>query len=262
MRRMFWKVLVLTKSLTMSQHPVNQGTTNIFYKTRICHKFLEGNCGNGHNCTFAHGPKDLREPPPNWLELVKDKGGRDLNDEQRIIYEMKICHEFAKTGECSYGEKCNFLHESPIKFKDQITERTTGDFVIKIQTMVECGQPNGSHIIKVSTASSDHNDKFLKNRICSKWETTGLCALGDKCHFAHGIKELNKPVAPMEVHGSTAIGSLRLPVTELPPSNSATAVPLKQGEGRGFAKLRLSNKKINGIYGDWIHDDEEDEQDN
>ncbi|XP_023757638.2 zinc finger CCCH domain-containing protein 39-like [Lactuca sativa] len=175
----------------MSQHPVNQGTTNIFYKTRICHKFLEGNCGNGHNCTFAHGPKDLREPPPNWLELVKDKGGRDLNDEQRIIYEMKICHEFAKTGECSYGEKCNFLHESPIKFKDQITERTTGDFVIKIQTMVECGQPNGSHIIKVSTASSDHNDKFLKNRICSKWETTGLCALGDKCHFAHGIKGIH-----------------------------------------------------------------------
>ena len=76
------------------------------------------------------------------------------------------------------------------------------------------------------------------------------------------FSELNTPVAPMEVHGSTATNSLRLPVTELPPSNFATAIPLKQGEGRGFAKLRLSNKKIKGIYGDWIDDDEEDKQDN
>ncbi|CAI9298417.1 unnamed protein product [Lactuca saligna] len=244
----------------MSQHHVNQGTNNIFYKTRICHKFLEGNCGNGDSCTFAHGSNDLREPPPNWPELVKHKRGLDLDDDQRIIHQMKICQKFAKTGECSYGEKCIFLHESPAKFKGQITERTSGDSVIKIQTMVECGQPNGSHIIKVTTSSSDPNAKFLKSRICSKWETTKTCPLGDKCHFAHGIKELNTPVAPTEVHGSTATSALRLPVTELPPSNSATAVPLRQGEGRGFAKLRLSNKKINRIYGDWI-DYEKDEQD-
>jgi hypothetical protein len=25
-----------------------------------------------------------------------------------------------------------------------------------------------------------------KTRLCNKWETTGQCPFGDKCHFAHG----------------------------------------------------------------------------
>ena len=64
----------------------------------------------------------------------------------------------------------------------------------------------------------------------------------------------------MDGGGSNAASLLHLPATELPPSDSAMAVPFQQGEGKGFAKLRLSHKKINRIYGDWI-DDEEDEQD-
>ncbi|KAL7589997.1 hypothetical protein Lser_V15G37822 [Lactuca serriola] len=250
--------------------PINRGTTHIFYKTRICQKFLEGNCRNGDSCTFAHGSKDLREPPPNWPDLVKDNRGQNWNDDQRIIHQMRICHKFVNTGECPYGEKCNFLHESPSKFKAQ-TERTRDSSVIKIQTMVDRGQPNGSqqrlhnninnmNPIKVTTLSSDPNATFWKTRICSKWETTGQCVFGDKCHFAHGLSELNTPVARVEVQGSIAASLLHLPAAELPPGNSAMAVPLEQGEGRGFAKLRLSHKKINRIYGDWI-DDEEDEQD-
>ncbi|CAA2982953.1 zinc finger CCCH domain-containing 39-like [Olea europaea subsp. europaea] len=47
-----------------------KGTGHIFYKTRICAKFSEGTCKNGEHCTYAHGVEDLRNPPPNWQELV------------------------------------------------------------------------------------------------------------------------------------------------------------------------------------------------
>lgn len=69
---------------------------------------------------------------------------------------MRICHTFVKTGECPYGEKCNFLHESLAKFKAE-TARTRESSVIKIQTMVDRGQPNGVlnnlNAIKVNTVS-------------------------------------------------------------------------------------------------------------
>ena len=26
-----------------------------------------------------------------------------------------------------------------------------------------------------------------KTRICNKWELTGYCPFGSKCHFAHGV---------------------------------------------------------------------------
>ncbi|GLJ43555.1 hypothetical protein SUGI_0906100 [Cryptomeria japonica] len=33
---------------------------------------------------------------------------------------------------------------------------------------------------------------YWKTRICNKWETTGHCPFGDKCHFSHGVAELQK----------------------------------------------------------------------
>jgi hypothetical protein len=95
-----------------------KGTSHIFYKTRICAKFTEGNCKNGEHCTFAHGVEDLRKPPPNWQELVRGKkrGSGDFSDYQRMIHRVKICKLFYNGDECRYGDKCNFLHERPMKF--------------------------------------------------------------------------------------------------------------------------------------------------
>lgn len=36
------------------------------------------------------------------------------------------------------------------------------------------------------------NDKYKTER-CRHYETHKNCALGDKCHFAHGDEELRKP---------------------------------------------------------------------
>ncbi|KVI11644.1 zinc finger CCCH domain-containing protein 39-like [Cynara cardunculus var. scolymus] len=264
--------------------PVNRGTTHIFYKTRMCQKFLEGNCRNGDSCTFAHGSNDLREPPPNWQELVKDnRGGGNWNEDQKIIHRMRICRKFYNTGECPYGEKCNFLHESPSKFKAEAAVdmgRTRQSSVINIQTVVDHPQTEAVHLlhgnvdaVQVGTMNSDHPDAlrpsmkatYWKTRICSKWEATGQCVFGDKCHFAHGLAELNTPVGRVEGDGqpyagfSVAPKPFTGPIVEAVATNSATTVPVPQGEVREIAKWKLAHKKLNRIYADWI-DDDEDEQ--
>ena len=176
--------------------PLNKGTCHIFYKTRICTRFMEGNCRNGENCTFAHGHQDLREPPPNWQQLVQkmDKGPTgDWNDDNRIIHRMKICRKFYNGEECPYGEKCNFLHESPLKFRTDI-EMSRESSAISIGTVGPVVEQNGA-----SDQQTELNKKlnpisdalrmkpvYWKTKLCSKWEATGQCPFGERCHFAHG----------------------------------------------------------------------------
>ncbi|KAM0030291.1 putative transcription factor C3H family [Helianthus debilis subsp. tardiflorus] len=66
----------------------------------MCQKFLDGICRNGDDCTFAHGPNDLREPPPNWQELVKDNRGGNAgvnwnwNDDQMPFMQPKLFTQY------------------------------------------------------------------------------------------------------------------------------------------------------------------------
>uniref|UniRef100_A0A2P2KKU0 Zinc finger CCCH domain-containing protein 39-like isoform X2 n=1 Tax=Rhizophora mucronata TaxID=61149 RepID=A0A2P2KKU0_RHIMU len=181
--------------------PVNKGTNNIFFKTRVCAKFRNGTCRNGENCNFAHGMQDLRSPPPNWQELVggsgrgeEDRSTGNWDDDQRIIHKMKICKKFYNGEECPYGDRCNFLHQSPAKFRDD-TGRYRESSAISIGTSGQpMGQGSGFGVEvnrPVNNASSDAfrmNAKpvYWKTKLCTKWEMTGQCLFGEKCHFAHG----------------------------------------------------------------------------
>ncbi|XP_071699205.1 zinc finger CCCH domain-containing protein 39-like [Rutidosis leptorrhynchoides] len=255
--------------------PVYRGTTHIFYKTRICQKFIDGTCRNGDTCTFAHGPHDLREPPPNWQEYAKDnKGGYgsgNWNDDQTIIHRMRICRKFYNGEECPYGDKCNFLHESPAKFKNEIAmdaERTRESFVIDIP-VVDLGQTKTEvrqdtvNVVNADQDGSRASVKFnyYKTRLCGKWETSGQCMFADKCHFAHGVAELNNPAVRADgvVHpytaSSAAANLVHGPITEPVATDSSTHAPVKR-LGRGFLKL-AAKKKVKGIYGDWIGGEED-----
>lgn len=159
--------------------PSNKGTSHIFYKTRICAKFKEGTCRNGEHCTFAHGEEDLREPPPNWQDLIREKereergaGGGSWGDDQRMIHRMKICKKYYNGEECPYGDKCNFLHERP------------SPPMKKLKVDVP-GQRESSAISIGTTAVDFEQAAFWKTRLCSKWEI-GQCPFGERCHFAHG----------------------------------------------------------------------------
>lgn len=56
-------------------------------KTQLCAKFMEGKC-NDENCTFAHGEEELKDSPN---------------------YKRKMC-KWASKGQCRNGSKCGFAH--------------------------------------------------------------------------------------------------------------------------------------------------------
>lgn len=179
----------------------NRGTSHIFFKTRLCAKFRHGSCRNGETCNFAHGVDDMRQPPPNWQEIVGLRGGDERplsgnwDDDQKIIQKMKLCKKYYNGEECPYGEKCSFLHEDPGKFRDD-SGRFRESSAISIGTN---GSPKsygdgsnnsegnskavdtGSNISKGNVKST-----YWKTKLCIKWDKTGNCPFGEDCHFAHG----------------------------------------------------------------------------
>lgn len=256
--------------------PVNKGTTNIFFKTRMCAKFRTGNCKNGENCNFAHGMQDLRQPPPNWQELVgvgargeEDRSAGNWDDDQRIIHKMKLCKKFYNGEECPYGDRCNFLHEDPSKFRDDVG-RFRESSAISIGTT---GQPmvpgtgglNATEVNKpVNNTGSDAyraNMKpvYWKTKLCTKWETTGQCPFGEKCHFAHGQAELQVPGGRAEGEPGNAGSILAKPPPILANNVSpmmTASVPnvIEEGQSKKCLFKWKGPKKINRIYGDWLDD--------
>ncbi|XP_021858419.2 zinc finger CCCH domain-containing protein 39 [Spinacia oleracea] len=263
---------------------VNQPTGKIFFKTRLCAKFRMGQCRNGENCNFAHGEEDLRKPPPNWQELVGGRtedrgngGSENWEDDDRIIHKMKLCKKFYNGEECPYGERCNFLHKEPAKFREptpiRFRENSRESSAISIGTtgppMVQ--QPRAPDQYDVHRMAANGNGGmdvmrgnskpvYWKTKLCTKFETTGLCPFGDNCHFAHGHVELLLPRghpadAETATMSSAPLKSVSAPVNDPTPVKNDNGVPSGQ-EGQGKKCLLKWNgtKKINRIYGDWIDD--------
>ncbi|KAF5749655.1 zinc finger CCCH domain-containing protein 39 [Tripterygium wilfordii] len=257
--------------------PVNKGITNIFFKTRMCAKFRNGTCRNGENCNFAHGMDDLRRPPPNWQDLV---GGRDEDrppqpppcnweDDMKIIHKMKLCKKYYNGEECPYGDRCNFLHEEPSKFKEDsgrfressvISIGTTGQPVVQGGGFDHC---DGNWSVNNSGPDAfqvNIKPVYWKTKLCIKWETTGTCSFGEKCHFAHGQAELQLSAGRIEVEAGNSSFISTKPQSILPVIDASVSkmvgVPAFTEEGQGKKCLFKwkGHKKINRIYADWLDD--------
>ncbi|KAL5065055.1 hypothetical protein RYX36_026792 [Vicia faba] len=239
--------------------PTNRETGNIFFKTRICTRFRFGACRNGQNCTFAHGVDEIRRPPLNWQELVSPsteeplKLGGNKNDDQTIIQKMKLCKKYCNGEECPYGDKCNFLHEDPAKFRDD-SWKTIESSAISIGT--------SNHLEGSRAGTKQERGTYWKTRKCLKWVNTGSCPFGDGCHFAHGDAELQVPGA-VAIANSTKVVIPTLPTTGSSANYAPTTLPanvpaaMEEMEEEKKAKKELLWKKlnkINRIYGDWIDD--------
>ncbi|XVE54384.1 hypothetical protein DITRI_Ditri03aG0076500 [Diplodiscus trichospermus] len=259
--------------------PVNKGTNNIFFKTRMCAKFRLGTCRNGEGCNFAHGIEDLRQPPPNWQELVS---GRDeerpsghWDDDQKIIHRMKLCKKFYNGEECPYGDRCNFLHEDPSKFRDDMGRFRESSAISIGITGPPAGHGTSSDQSEGNRpGNSTGSDAFRgnvkpmcpvywKTKLCTKWETTGHCPFGEKCHFAHGQSELQG--MGVRVDGDfgntgpalTRIGSISSKIHNLPANDPPTVASCVPSNEEAKAKCLFKWKgprKINRIYGDWLDD--------
>ncbi|KAK9154620.1 hypothetical protein Sjap_002100 [Stephania japonica] len=99
----------------------------------------------------------------------------------------KPCTKYFSTTGCPFGEGCHFLHFVPGGY-NAMTQMTNlgGNPPIPPPSRTPVAPPsvpNGSG----STA---------KTRMCNKYVSSEGCKFGDKCHFAHGERELGRPPVP------------------------------------------------------------------
>ncbi|KAJ4969928.1 hypothetical protein NE237_003027 [Protea cynaroides] len=98
----------------------------------------------------------------------------------------KPCTKFFSTAGCPFGEGCHFLHYVPggINAVSQMTN-LGGNPALPPISRNQGGPP----------PIPDGNSLTVKTRMCNKFNSAEGCKFGDKCHFAHGERELGKPIA-------------------------------------------------------------------
>uniref|UniRef100_A0A1D1YAL0 Zinc finger CCCH domain-containing protein 14 n=1 Tax=Anthurium amnicola TaxID=1678845 RepID=A0A1D1YAL0_9ARAE len=114
-------------------------------------------------------------------------GSKKLKDMESfqpgIGSKSKPCTKFFSTAGCPFGEGCHFLHYVP-------------GGINAVAQMTNLGNPLASSRNPMVVPS--HHDvpspPAVKTRICNKYNSAEGCKFGDKCHFAHGERELGKPI--------------------------------------------------------------------
>ena len=67
------------------------------HKTRMCRYFLEGKCGKGAVCNFAHSQEELQGKAPQKV------------DHNATRHKTRRCR-FFREGNCVKGAECTFAH--------------------------------------------------------------------------------------------------------------------------------------------------------
>ncbi|KAG0562574.1 hypothetical protein KC19_9G156700 [Ceratodon purpureus] len=269
-----------------------RGMGSIFYKTKLCSRFRSGNCPYNSNCNFAHGMEELRKPPPGWEEFVASQelpppppsqssgqGGSASSDSQVRFHKTRPCKKYFGEGNCPYGDKCNFLHEEQ-SVPRAVREAREAAVAAASGSAVFAASPKGESVVPatngnsketggggVSTpagsATSNARPSNWKTRLCNKWETTGHCPFGDKCHFAHGSDELQRFVGGLPDSNAPTLSDSKSGGT---PSRDSIAVSSHQRHQGGASSARSGSKgntswrgpnEISTIYGDWWVEDDD-----
>ncbi|XVF11061.1 hypothetical protein REPUB_Repub07fG0237000 [Reevesia pubescens] len=270
----------------------------MFFKTKLCCKFRAGTCPYITNCNFAHSIEELRRPPPNWQEIVaahEDERGdlaepieefqipslasSSFSGETQRSYKGRHCKKFYTEEGCPYGDNCTFLHDEQSKNRESVAiSLGPGGYG-------GGGGGGGGGTGAAAAAAAAGNGSNLKpsnwkTRICNKWELTGYCPFGNKCHFAHGVAELHRyggglvdgeakdsSATPSDskqgggVPSKTPADMVAASVPTLPladvyhlgvPSQRTSIVLQRPGQ-RTIQKWKGPDK-ISRIYGDWIDD--------
>ncbi|EAZ41590.1 hypothetical protein OsJ_26123 [Oryza sativa Japonica Group] len=282
----------------------------MFFKTKLCCKFRAGTCPYVTNCNFAHGMEELRKPPPNWQEIVAaHEEATEAREEHQIpimtssgptaggdagcgggggggsgrAYKGRHCKKFYTDEGCPYGDACTFLHDEQSKARESVA--------ISLSPSVGGGGGGGSYNSAAAAAASAsaaagngpmQKPSNWKTRICNKWEMTGYCPFGSKCHFAHGAAELHKyggglvdidsRDAAATPDSKQAVVSAKAPAetaaastTVLPHADvyhlgvqaqRSTIAGQRSGQVQRPIQKWKGPDKISRIYGDWIDETE------
>ncbi|KAG0465002.1 hypothetical protein HPP92_019166 [Vanilla planifolia] len=94
----------------------------------------------------------------------------------------KPCTKFFSTAGCPFGEGCHFLHYVPGGYSA----------VAQMSNLI----PPARNPIGPPPIPDDSSPSIVKTRMCNKFNTTEGCKFADKCRFAHGERELGRPIGP------------------------------------------------------------------
>ncbi|AQK81984.1 zinc finger C-x8-C-x5-C-x3-H type family protein isoform X1 [Zea mays] len=97
----------------------------------------------------------------------------------------KPCTKFFSTAGCPFGASCHFLHNFPGGYQAVSKMTNLGGPPVPAppgRMPMGPGGPDGPP------------SPAVKTRMCNKYNTAEGCKWGSKCHFAHGERELGKPL--------------------------------------------------------------------
>uniref|UniRef100_A0A0D6R4Y8 C3H1-type domain-containing protein n=1 Tax=Araucaria cunninghamii TaxID=56994 RepID=A0A0D6R4Y8_ARACU len=233
------------------------------------------------------------DPPP----VVVAGGNGGGNGGEARFHKSRFCKKYYTEEGCPYGDRCNFLHDDQGRSRESVaislgpttSNGSGGGNEIASAAANGGGGANGNSNGNNNGNNNSGNGAFQrpmywKTRICNKWETTGHCPFGDKCHFAHGVAELQKYGGGLlESESGATSGGLR---NDLKQSASSGKLQTDPGIGTSYSVFGTDNysmgvpnqrslnnfqgqrqgqrplakwkgpDKISQIYGDWIDESE------
>lgn len=156
------------------------------------------------------------------------------SDSSGIGSKSKPCTKFFSTSGCPFGESCHFLHHVP------------GGYNAVSQMM---NLPTISRVAPPPPQAPNGSAATVKTRLCNKYSSAEGCKYGDKCHFAHGEWELNKPVVP-SFDDPRAMGGLPMHGRFLGRNESHVPAALPAGFGASAtAKISVDASLAGAIIG-------------
>ncbi|PHT60175.1 Zinc finger CCCH domain-containing protein 44 [Capsicum baccatum] len=141
-------------------------------------------CSYGEGCHFLHyvpGYTAMSQLSSMGSNPAPPFGRNDasFSDDPAPAVKSKFCSRFNTAEGCRFGDKCHFAH-SEMEVGKQVRPGYN-DFQAK-------GPLSG-----FSPMVRGPGGPF-KTKMCANF-SKGLCTFGEKCHFAHGLNELQKPLA-------------------------------------------------------------------
>nr|CAB3445953.1 unnamed protein product [Digitaria exilis] len=137
------------------------------------------------------------------------------------------------TSGCPFGEGCHFLHCFPGGYQ-AVSKMTNlgGPAVAPPPGRMMMGSPP---------------TPTVKTRLCNKYNTAEGCKWGDKCHFAHGEREIGKPML-MDSSMHSPMGPRPGHFAPPPMASPGMATPASFGAS-ATAKISVDASLAGGIIG-------------
>ncbi|XP_015692062.1 zinc finger CCCH domain-containing protein 31 [Oryza brachyantha] len=150
----------------------------------------------------------------------------------------KPCTKFFSTVGCPFGEGCHFSHFVPGGYQAVAKTLNLGPAVPAL------ARAPMDHV----AAGNSHSASSGKTRMCTKYNTPEGCKFGDKCHFAHGERELGKPAYMSHESAMAPMGG-RFGGRPEPPAPAAMGPPAGNFGASATAKISVDASLAGGIIG-------------